>query len=87
MTDTVDEIDSDEFEAIAIRIKHILEIYPRISPTMLQAGLGPQVKPEFWRPVLEDMVANGVVMQQTHTSKSPAGRYNDYQIVSLTTST
>ena len=83
MSNEPEEMNSDEFESIAARIKYILERYPRLSPTMLQAGLGPQTKSEQWRPVLEDMIANGIIKQETHTGKSPAGRYNDYQVLSL----
>jgi len=75
-----------EYELVAARIKHILQIYPRISPTMLQGGLGPQTKPEVWRPILEDMMQNNLVKQEVINSKSPLGRYNDYQVISLVTS-
>lgn len=78
-----EDMNNDEYENIAARIRHTLERYPRISPTMLQAGLGPQTKSEQWRPVLEDMILNGIVKQETHTDKSPAGRYNTYQVLSL----
>ena len=68
-----------EYENIAIRIKHILSIWPILSPTLLQASLGPQTKPELWRPVLEELIASGVVVQETMAKLSPSKRYIDYQ--------
>ena len=79
-----EELTNDGFEGIATRIKHVLEIYPILSPTMLQAALGPQVPAKEWRPVLEDMIENKIVVQETQTKLSPANRYNDYQRIMLT---
>lgn len=79
MTEVVeDELLSDELEDIASRITHLLGIYPGISPTMLQAGLGPQTKATAWRPVLEDMIDNGIVKKQVQAATTPKGRHNDY---------
>ena len=41
---------------IEVKILHLLGIYPIISPTMLQGGLGPSVKPALWRPVLARLI-------------------------------
>lgn len=65
------------------KIVHLLKIYPVISPTMLQGGLGPYVKPKAWRPVLEELIHEGIVQQTQETHLSPGGRYNVHNKVSL----
>lgn len=78
-----DVVDVDEAENIAVRIKFIFELYPILSPTLLQAALGPQVPSSTWRPVLDEMLSNGIVKQETINRLSPAKRYNDYQRLML----
>lgn len=78
-----EEMSSDEFEGIAARIRHVLEIWPILSPTLLQAALGPQIKSEQWRPVLEEMISSGIIKQEIINKQSPAKRYNDYQRLML----
>lgn len=64
--------------AIEAKIVHLLGIYPIISPTMLQGGLGPAVKPSLWRPILEDLIERGIVVKTTEAKVTPAERYNTY---------
>lgn len=73
----------DEDKEIREKIVHVLSIYPIISPTMLQAGLGPTLAPAKWRPSLEVMIANGTVKRNTVTVKSPTGRHNSYSKLRL----
>ncbi len=68
---------------IEARILHLLRIYPIISPTMLQGGLGPQTKPADWRPVLVDLLARGVVVEDQESTMTPSERYNTYTKLSL----
>lgn len=68
---------------IADKILHYLAIYPVISPTMLQAALGPGCGPRLWRPVLEGLIASGVVEQSEITAEGPTGRRNTYTQLSL----
>ena len=75
--------DADVEHDIREKIVFILNVYPEISPTMLQAGIGPQLSPKKWRPVLEDLIAEGVIEQHTETLQSPTGRHNSYVILSL----
>lgn len=83
MTDTDDEtLDYDE-DLIAAQIKCYLEVYPVLSPTMLQAALGPQTKPGIWRPVLEEMVKNGIIVKDTVPVTTPSGRHRDFATLSL----
>lgn len=73
----------NEQEEIQRKIIHLLRIYPVISPTMLQAGLGPSVKPDTWRPALDHLVSGGRVVEAQQSAQTPAGRYNTYTKLSL----
>lgn len=68
---------------IEVKILHILEIYPVISPTMLQGGLGPGVKSADWRPVLNSLLDRGIVVKSEVNKQTPVGRYNCYKRLSL----
>ena len=75
---------TQEVEAKAeAKILHLLRIYPLISPTMLQAGLGPYVKPGIWRPVLRRLIEQGVVREEKEELLTPDERYNTYTKLSL----
>ncbi len=65
------------------KILHILKIYPVISPTMLQGGLGPYMRPAQWRPVLKTLVEKGKVLETQESLQTHAGRYNMYSKLSL----
>lgn len=49
------------------RIKKILSIYPRLSPSMLHTGLGPSTPAQLWKPILQQMVDEGLVKQEITT--------------------
>lgn len=68
---------------IEAKILHILGIYPVISPTMLQSGLGPYTKPALWRPVLALLIAEGKVVETQESLQTPSERYNTYSKLSL----
>jgi hypothetical protein len=65
------------------KIRHVLTIYPLISHTMLQAGIGPQIQPKFWRPILDELISRGEIKQEDYATQSPAGRYITYTRLSL----
>jgi DNA-binding HxlR family transcriptional regulator len=72
---------SDPVEA---KIIHTLTIYPKLSPSMLQAGIGPGIAPRVWRPALERLVKAGIVRKQEAAMEVPySGRYQTYRILSL----
>lgn len=75
-----EELDPD---TIRNKILHILKIYPVISPTMLQGGLGPYMRPAQWRPVLASLVKKGKVVETQESLQTHAGRYNMYSKLSL----
>ena len=68
---------------LADKILHILTIYPIVSPTMLQAGLGPSIKSSVWRPVLQQLIAKEKVVQETHAGNTHTGRFNSYTLLKL----
>lgn len=70
--------DNSEEERIAAKIVMYLEVYPMISPTMLQVALGPQVKPAIWRPVLDNMVDNEIVIRDTVSHARENGLRRDF---------
>jgi hypothetical protein len=80
MSKDPDVLDTD---MIRDKILHILKIYPVISPTMLQGGLGPYMRPAQWRPVLAELVAEGLVEETQESLQTHAGRYNMYSKLSL----
>jgi hypothetical protein len=68
---------------ISSKITHILSIYPRLSPTMLQVGIGTGISPSIWHPVLEGLIERGKVDKTQVMSQSPKGREQTYTIISL----
>lgn len=64
-------------------IIHTLSIYPQLSATMLQVGIGPGISPKHWRPVLHDMVKEGVVKLDTKVYLTPSDRNQTYYLYSL----
>lgn len=84
MSDVVTEMQAREAAIeVEARIIHLLRIYPVISPTMLQAGLGPYTKPAVWRPVLKRLVDDGKVLETQESIITPADRYNTYTKLTL----
>ncbi len=71
-------------ETVREKIIHILGIYPTISPTMLQAGLGPYTKAMVWRPILDELIEDGQVSRTQESIKTPSDRFNTYTKLSLT---
>ncbi len=71
-------------ETIRKKVLHVLGVYPRISPSMLQVGIGPTVAPQFWRPVVDAMIAAGEIHRWSESHIAPSGRSQSYSIMSLT---
>ena len=73
----------DENEKLADKIVHILTVYPMISPSMLQIGLGPAVSPSIWKPILEGLIESGTVIRTNVLAETPSGRQNTYMRLEL----
>lgn len=78
---------TDEQRKVEKQIIHILSYYPGLSGVMLQMGLGPQIPPLTWKPVLFALQRRGVVVKDEVDVISPAGRYKTlyrYRLASTT---
>lgn len=80
-TNTNTHTNTDGSMQIRDKIVKYLEVYGRISPSMLHTGIGPSLPSAVWRPVLEQLIADGVVHQSTTEAH---GRR--YPVLSLTKS-
>lgn len=49
------------------KILKTLQRYPHLSPSMLHTGIGPSIPGALWRPILSQLIQEGVVLEQTHT--------------------
>ena len=72
------EVTNDLVEA---KILHVLGIYPRLSHSMLQVGIGTGLPPKIWRPVLDRLEKEGKIKQYDVGSISPSGRDQIYHII------
>lgn len=70
-------------DVVSMKILHVLGIYPQISPSMLQVGIGTALPPKIWRPVLEQLIKDGKVKEETYATVSPSGRDQTYHVISL----
>jgi hypothetical protein len=70
-------------EQLRIRILDTLEIYPRLSPSMLQAGIGPHNSPRIWRPIMEQLINSGIIIRGQESHQSELGRYRTIIVLSL----
>lgn len=66
-------------QLIRDRIVHVLTVYPNISHSMLQIGLGPALSPKMWRPVLSQLYHQGRIKERLTVCKGPTGRDQEYR--------
>lgn len=71
-------------QVIRDKIMQTLSVYPQISPTMLQVGIGTSITPKMWHPVLDKLIDEGLVKKDTRSGVSAvSGREQTYTIISL----
>lgn len=70
-------------EYIRSRIVHVLTIYPGISPSMLQVGIGTALGPKLWHPVMDRLKASGRVVEGEIMAQTPGGRDLTYKTLTL----
>jgi S1-C subfamily serine protease len=70
-------------EMIKARILKVLEIYPKISPSMLQIGIGSSLPAKMWHPVLETLIEEGVIVRDNIVALSSTDRQQVYKVLSL----
>lgn len=69
-TTAFEEVTAD----IRADILSLLETYPYLGYTMIQVGIGPAKPPKLWKPILEQLVEEGVILKQTVPVTSGRGR-------------
>lgn len=74
--------EQDNHNVLANRILHILDCFPKISPSMVQISLGSGVPTSMWRPVLDKLVEDGEVYRYQKTVVTPAGRSQVITVIS-----
>lgn len=71
-------------QIIREKILQTLSIYPRISPTMLQVGIGTSITPRMWHPILDKLIEEGLVKRDARQAPNNiSGRDQTYTIISL----
>lgn len=66
-------------EEVREKILHVLSIYPKISPSMLQIALN--IKSATWRPVVDALVEEGLMKRSSLISPTPTGRHQSYIVL------
>jgi hypothetical protein len=68
---------------IRAKIIHTLSIWPKLSPSMLQVGIGTALSPKLWHPILNQLIEEGTIIREELSAKSAAGRDQVYTILQL----
>lgn len=74
---------NDKMNQIRFLIIRSLLLFPRLSPTLLQGALGPQHPPLLWRPLLDELIEQGLVDKEMGILNTPAGRQRTTTTYSL----
>lgn len=69
-------------QAIADKIMGILELFPKVSPSMLQISLGSGIPVDVWKPVLEKLITSGDLYRYNITALKPSGRMQSVAVIS-----
>lgn len=64
-------------------ILHVLEIYPRLSSSLLQQAIGPQYPSSVWRPIVQTMLDAGEIVLHNMTAERPTGMMKTYTVYML----
>ena len=72
-------------ELIEARILHVLTVWPKLNPSMLQVGIGTALSPKMWHPVLERLIAEGKVVKYELSGRGPTGRDQIFTVLRLST--
>src|SRR3954462_413217 len=73
-TNVNEELGDPPEDMIRHRILHTLWIYPKISPSMLQIGIGTGFPSALWHPVLDQLIANGIVLRTQVQATNPVSK-------------
>lgn len=84
MSDTANTVEFEsEEEELRAKILHLLSIYPAVSPTMLQVALGPYTRARQWKPILAELIEEGLVVRSEVVRRTIYGRDNSYTLLKL----
>ena len=78
----VGEVSQSE-QWVVDKLTHVLSIYPKVSVSMLQVGIGTSVPPALWKPIMEKMINDGRIKRELRSAQTPEGRGQTYTIISL----
>lgn len=81
---TIPAHDSRE-ESIRSRILFLLSVYPVMSPSMIQQGIGPAVPIKVWRPIYEALITEGVLKREVFVLETNKGQARAHTLVTLAT--
>jgi len=70
----VGEVYDTTEQMIREKITHVLTLYPLVSTSMLQVGVGASMEPRMWKPVLQKMIRMREVKQEQYSNVTPNGR-------------
>jgi len=85
LTSTAEDFVPMAEQVIRSKIIHVLAIWPQLSPSMLQVGIGTALTPKLWHPVLALLEQEGVVIRREVHRKTPLGRDQVYTVLELST--
>lgn len=68
---------------IKAKIVHLLEVFPVISPSMMQIGIGSSLPAKLWKPILRQLIADGILKEDVFVHPTAAGRQQSYTLLSL----
>lgn len=71
-------VEDSSTEVLRAKILKTLRIYKELSPSMLHTGIGPAIPAAVWRPILAQLIREGLIVQ---TIKQDNNR--DYSILRL----
>lgn len=70
-------------EMLRSRIVHVLTVFPFLSQSMINVGIGTSIPSKLWQPILEDLIAEGTVQKTAINAQSPSDRSQTYTIYHL----
>ena len=79
----VQSANSDIFVLTRQRMLHALSIFPFLSASMLHQAIGTATSTTLWKPILDELLAEGLVTEVNITTKTPSGRHQSYTIFHL----
>ncbi len=65
------------------QLKHLFQVYPVLSPTMIQALLGSKVRAVVWKPIMEVMICSGELTRFQVVAKNTFGQLRSYTCIKL----